>query len=160
MEVVKRQPADRKGGHLALHPDKGLIVREIAQCPPAELAMFQDIRRYCYFNTNNLWLHLPAIQQMLDEQQGFLALPLIRNEKAVDPSQPDTPRVYQLETAMGQAIALFNQSQALQVARRRFLPVKVNDDLLALRSDMYRLTMDYGITINPVRQNMQEFVNQ
>lgn len=158
MEVAKRQPADRKGGHLALHPDGSLILREIAQCPPAELALFQDIRRYGYFNTNNLWLHLPAIQQVLAEHQGFLALPLIRNEKAVDPSQPETPRVYQLETAMGQAIALFAQAQAVQVARRRFLPVKVTNDLLALWSDLYLLNTDYSISINPARQNAQDLV--
>lgn len=158
MEVAKRQPADRKGGHLALHPDGSLILREIAQCPPAELALFQDIRRYCYFNTNNLWLHLPAIQQVLAEHQGFLALPLIRNEKAVDPSQPETPRVYQLETAMGQAIALFAQAQAVQVARRRFLPVKVTNDLLALWSDLYVLNADYSINLNPARQNAQALV--
>jgi UTP--glucose-1-phosphate uridylyltransferase len=158
MEVAKRQPADRKGGHLAMHPDKGLILREIAQCPPDELTLFQDIRRYCYFNTNNLWLHLPAIQQVLAEHQGFLALPLIRNEKAVDPSQPETPRVYQLETAMGQAIALFAHAQAVQVARQRFLPVKVTNDLLALWSDLYVLNDDYSISINPARQNARALV--
>jgi len=158
MEAAKRQPADRKGGHLAVHPDQGLILREIAQCPPTEMALFQDIRRYCYFNTNNLWLHLPSIQQILDEHQGFLALPLIRNEKVVDASRPETPRVYQLETAMGQAIALFAQAQAVQVARRRFLPVKVTNDLLALWSDLYVLNADYSISINPARQNAQELV--
>jgi UTP--glucose-1-phosphate uridylyltransferase len=158
MEVAKRQPTDRKGGHLALHPAKGLILREIAQCPPEELAAFQDIRRYRYFNTNNLWLHLPTLKQLLDEHQGFLALPLIRNEKPVDPTQPETPRVYQLETAMGQAMTLFAQAQAVHVARQRFLPVKVTNDLLALWSDAYVLNEDYSISINPARHSKKDLV--
>jgi UTP--glucose-1-phosphate uridylyltransferase len=158
MEVAKRQSTDRKGGHLALNPAQGLILREIAQCPPEELDSFQDIRRYRYFNTNNLWLHLPAIKRVLDEHQGFLALPLICNEKPVDPTQPETPRVYQLETAVGQAIALFAQAQAVQVSRRRFFPVKVTNDLLALWSDAYVLNDDYSISLNPARHSAKDLV--
>jgi UTP--glucose-1-phosphate uridylyltransferase len=56
MEVADRTPADRKGGHLAQRPDGQLILRESAQCPPDEEEEFQDIRRYRYFNTNNLWM--------------------------------------------------------------------------------------------------------
>ena len=59
MEVADRTASDRKGGHLAQRPDGQLILRESAQCPPAEEAEFQDIRRYRYFNTNNLWINLP-----------------------------------------------------------------------------------------------------
>lgn len=151
MEVAKREPADRKGGHLAQNAEQGLILREVAQCPPEELASFQDIARYQYFNTNNLWVHLPTLQQLLLAQGGFLALPLIRNEKAIDPTQPETGRVYQLETAMGQAIALFPAAQAVQIPRRRFLPVKSTNDLLALWSDAYVLEADYTIGLNPAR---------
>ncbi|MBX3011664.1 MAG: UTP--glucose-1-phosphate uridylyltransferase [Caldilineaceae bacterium] len=152
MEVAKRQPADSKGGHLAVHPKQGLILRELAQCPVEELHEFQDIDRYQYFNTNNLWIHLPTLQRMLAEHQGVLKLPLIRNEKAVDPTQPDSPKVYQLETAMGHAIGLFAQAQAMEIPRSRFLPVKNTNDLLALWSDAYLLADDYTIHVNPARQ--------
>ncbi|MCX6047320.1 MAG: UTP--glucose-1-phosphate uridylyltransferase [Chloroflexi bacterium] len=155
MEVAERTPADSKGGHLACSATGGLLLREVAQCPPEELAAFQDIQRYCYFNTNNLWIHLPSLKQILDRQQGVLGLPLIRNEKPVDPTQPDSRRVYQLETAMGHAIALFPEAQAVQVTRNRFLPVKNTNDLLALWSDAYVLNDDYTITLNPVRQGKQ-----
>ena len=151
MEVARRQPADRKGGHLAQNESQGLILREVAQCPPDELAHFQDIERYQYFNTNNLWVHLPTLQQLLAEHGGFLALPLIRNEKAIDPTQPDSGNVYQLETAMGQAIALFPAAQAVEIPRRRFLPVKSTNDLLALWSDAYILAADHTIQRNPER---------
>ncbi|CAN5406039.1 UTP--glucose-1-phosphate uridylyltransferase [soil metagenome] len=155
MEVAERTPADSKGGHLACSSTGGLLLREVAQCPPEELDAFQDIQRYCYFNTNNLWIHLPTLKQILDRQQGVLGLPLIRNEKPVDPTQPDTRRVYQLETAMGHAIALFPDAQAVQVNRSRFLPVKSTNDLLALWSDVYVLNDDYTITLNPARQGEQ-----
>jgi len=151
MEVAHREAADRKGGHLAQDAEQRLILRELAQCPPEEVESFQDVTRYQYFNTNNLWVHLPTLQQLLTEQGGFLALPLIRNEKAIDPTQPTTAHVYQLETAMGQAIALFPAAQALQIPRQRFLPVKSTNDLLALWSDAYVLEADYTIRLNPAR---------
>jgi len=155
MEVAKRRAADRKGGHLAQNANQGLILREVAQCPPEELDEFQDIERYRYFNTNNLWVHLPTLQALLDERQGVLDLPLIRNEKPVDPTDPTSPKVYQLETAMGHAIALFPNAQALQIERNRFLPVKSTNDLLALWSDAYVLDDDYQIRLNPTRASNQ-----
>ena len=89
-----------------------------------------------------------------------MALPLIRNEKSVDPTQPETPRVYQLETAMGQAMSLFAQAQAVHVARRRFLPVKVTNDLLALWSDAYVLNEDYSISLIPLHfRNQPELMS-
>ena len=145
MEVTDRTLADRKGGHLARRSDGQLLLREVAQCPPDELELFQDIERYRYFNTNNLWLHLPTLKRVLTERNGILGLPLIRNEKPVDPTDPHSPRVYQLETAMGSAIAVFEGAQAMRVSRRRFVPVKKNNDLLLLRSDVYRLNEQYEL---------------
>ena len=139
MEVTDRTAADRKGGHLAQRPDGQLILRELSQCPPDEAEQFQDIRRYRYFNTNNLWVHLPTLQATLQAHDGLLDLPLIRNEKPIDPTRPTSPRVYQLETAMGSAIALFPGAQALVIPRSRFVPVKTCNDLLLLWSDVYTL---------------------
>ena len=158
MEVARRQPADRKGGHLATHPEQGLILREVAQCPAEEMAAFQNIERYQYFNTNNLWLHLPSLQRLLQYFNGVLPLPLIRNEKPVDPTQPDSPRVYQLETAMGHASGLFPNAEAVETPRQRFLPVKNTNDLLALWSDAYILNNDYTIDRNPARTIESELV--
>ncbi len=145
MEVAERTPADSKGGHLARRRDGQLILRESAQCPPDEAAAFQDISRYGHFNTNNLWIRLSALQDALRHTHGVLDLPLIRNEKPVDPTQPDSPRVYQLETAMGSAISVFAGAQALVVPRSRFAPVKKNSDLLVLWSDAYTLTDEYHL---------------
>ena len=145
MEVAHRTLSDRKGGHLAQRPDGRLCLRESAQVLPDETEQFMDVKRYQYFNTNNLLLHLPTLHRVLQAWDYVLPLPLIRNRKNVDPSRPDSPQVYQLETAMGSAINLFEGAEALCVPRSRFIPVKSNDDLARLRSSAYRLTDDYRI---------------
>ena len=151
MEVADRTPADRKGGHLATRANGQLVLRELAQCPPDEMDSFQDIDRYRYFNTNNLWVHLPTLYAVLTARSGVLGLPLIRNEKPVEPTDPTSPRVYQLETAMGSAIACFAGAQALAVPRSRFIPVKKNNDLLLLWSDVYEVNEAFHLTMHPVR---------
>jgi UTP--glucose-1-phosphate uridylyltransferase len=153
MEVADRTEMDKKGGHLAQRPDGQLILRESAQCPDADTAAFQDICKHKYFNTNNLWINLPALQKVLDEQNNMLRLPMIRNSKTVDPRDPNSPKVYQLETAMGSAIAVFEGAAALRVPRTRFAPVKKTDDLLAVRSDAYLLTDDAHVMPDPDRSH-------
>ncbi len=149
MEVADRTPADRKGGHLCLIRGSGLGLRESAQCPPSQREAFQDIERYRFFNTNNLWIHLPSIAGIGDRFGGIFPLPTIVNEKPVDPRNPDSPRVFQLETAMGSAISIFPEAMAVRVPRERFSPVKTTSDLLAVRSDAYRLTDDSRIVTAP-----------
>lgn len=147
MEVADRTEMDRKGGHLARRADGQLLLRESAQTPDADMDSFQDIARHKYFNTNNLWFHLPTLQQVMAERDYLLGLPMIRNSKTVDPRDPASPPVYQLETAMGSAIAVFAGAQAVRVPRSRFAPVKTSNELLAVRSDAFTLTEDYHIVL-------------
>ncbi|HET6551070.1 MAG TPA: UTP--glucose-1-phosphate uridylyltransferase [Solirubrobacter sp.] len=148
MEVTDRTEADRKGGHLAKRREDGrLVLRETAQTPDEDLEALQDIGRHRYVNTNNLWVDLRALDQAMRERDGVLGLPMIRNEKTVDPSDKSSPAVYQLETAMGAAIEVFEGARALRVPRTRFAPVKTTDDLLALRSDAYRLGDDARVEL-------------
>jgi UTP--glucose-1-phosphate uridylyltransferase len=147
MEVADRTAADRKGGHLARRPDGGLILREIAQVPDSDLDSFQDIGRHRFFNTNTLWLDLQALAARIDEGGGVLDLPLIVNRKTVDPGDSGSTEVIQLESAMGAAIGLFEGAQAIRVPRTRFAPVKTTSDLLALRSDAYRLTAEGQVAL-------------
>jgi len=151
MEVTDRTAADRKGGHLARLRDGRLAVRESAQCPPDETDDFQDIARHRFFNTNNLWLDLRQLDMKLRECGGVLALPVIRNEKRVDPDDAKSPLCLQLETAIGAAITLFDDAQALWVRRERFAPVKTTNDLLALWSDAYELSPDARVLPSPSR---------
>lgn len=155
MEVTRRTPADSKGGHLALHADDGrLVLRESAQCPPSDAQAFQDITRHRYFNTNNLWIRLDRLKEMLSEEGGTLPLPFIRNEKTLDPKRNDSPRVIQIETAMGAAIELFRGSVALVVPRTRFAPVKKTSDLMVLRSDATEVRQDWTLGLVPHRHEI------
>jgi UDP-N-acetylglucosamine pyrophosphorylase len=159
MEVVSRTSADRKGGHLACrNSDRRLLLRESAQCPEQDLDNFQDIERHRYFNTNNLWIRLSALRRELDRGDGLLPLPLIRNEKTVDPRDESTPKVYQLETAMGAAIECFEGAGAIQVRRNRFSPVKSTSDLLAVRSDAYELDSDFRLVLRAERNGVPPVV--
>lgn len=148
MEVADRTTMDRKGGHLARRHDGQLVLRESAQCPAEDQDAFQNIGRYKYFNTNNLWLNLPILKRVLVERNYQLGLPMIRNSKTVDPRDLDSTPVYQIETAMGSAIAVFEGAQAIRVPRSRFAPVKTTNDLLAVRSDVYQLTSDFRVVPN------------
>jgi UTP--glucose-1-phosphate uridylyltransferase len=142
-EVCARTRADLKGGHLAIRKSDGrLILRETAQTSKEDLAAFTNGDRHAYFHTNNLWFDLQALSAALAERDGVLGLPLIRNVKTVDPADPTSPEVVQLETAMGAAVEVFEGANALEVPRSRFLPVKTTNDLLLMRSDVYTLDED------------------
>jgi UTP--glucose-1-phosphate uridylyltransferase len=151
MEAADRTEADRKGGHIARSADGGLVLREIAQTPDEDVDAFQDVERHRYFNTNNLWLDLEALASVLRERGSVLGLPMIVNRKTVDPADKTSPGVYQLETAMGSAIGVFEGAQALRVPRSRLAPVKTTSDLLVLRSDAYELTGDGHVELVPER---------
>merc|ERR1711933_43950 len=159
MEVAARTDADKKGGHLATKKaDGGLTLRESAQCPPDEEKQFQDITRYTYFNTNNLWVDLKKLKEAFDKEGGSLPLPVMVNDKTVDPRRKDSTKVIQLETAMGAAISCFKGASALLIPRTRFAPVKKCDDLIALRSDAYVVTEDFRIELAPERAGIPPIV--
>ena len=150
MEVTRRTEADKKGGHLATRAADGQpILREIAQCPDADLDDFQNVDKHRYFNTNNLWIRLDSLRDFLTANDGVLPLPVIRNTKTVDPRDPSSPAVYQLETAMGAAIQCFPGARAVCVPRSRFFPVKTCSDLLLLRSDAVEISADGLMSLAP-----------
>jgi len=150
MEVAEKTPSDIKGGHLARRYNGRLVLRESAQCPEDELDAFKDIRRYRYFNTNNIWVNLERLQ-VIFEKEGAIHLPIIVNPKTLDPRDENSAPVYQIETAMGAAVALFDDASAVRVPRSRFMPVKKCNDLMAVRSDCYRLNTDFKLHQNPDR---------
>ena len=150
MEVTRRTEADKKGGHLATRKADGQpILREVAQCPANDVPEFQNIDKHRFFNTNNLWIRLDALKEYLDAHGGVMPLPVIRNVKTVDPRDASTPKVYQLETAMGAAIQCFAGARAVCVPRSRFFPVKTCSDLLLLRSDAVVINDDGRMTLAP-----------
>lgn len=148
MEVAGRTVSDRKGGHLArLRTNGRMVLREIAQCPDPDLDAFQDIGKHRFFNTNSLWIDLRAMEQVFIAN-GMMPLDLILNPKTLDPRDPKSPPVIQIETAMGSAISAFESALAVKVPRTRFAPVKTTADLLVVMSDCYTVSKDK--TVEPV----------
>jgi len=151
MECAARTDADKKGGHLAKSGTGGLLLREAAQCPDEDEKAFQDVGKYKYFNTNNLWVNLPELKKTFDKFGGLLPLPVIKNGKTVDPRDKKSTKVLQLETAMGSAIECFEGAQAILIPRTRFAPVKTTNDMLALASDAYEVTKDFRMVLKESR---------
>ena len=151
-EMCRRTPADVKGGHLAVRKSDGrIILRDTAQTPEDQMHYFTDQFRHPFFHTNNLWFDLRVLRQTLEERDGILGLPLIRNTKTVDPADPSSTPVIQLETAMGAAVEAFEGATAVEVPRSRFQPVKTTNDLLLVRSDAYELNAD-GLLVQVAEQ--------
>jgi len=159
MEVADRTSSDRKGGHLARRKsDGGLVLREIAQTPDADVDAFQNTSRHKYFNTNTLWIDLRALRDLLSGS-GVIDLPMIVNKKTVDPGDTSSTPVIQLETAMGAAIGVFEGAAALRVPRSRFVPVKTTNDLLSLRSDAYVIGDGRAVHLAAERHGVPPFVD-
>ena len=169
VEVAERTLNDRKGGHLAVRRSDGqLVLRESVMVVDDDQEHFQDIRRHQWFNTNNLWVDLDRLDQLLRERDGDLGLPIIVNRKTVDPTRPDSTPVIQIESAMGSAVEAFEGSVALRVPRSRFRPVKTTNELLLLRSDVFELderwrvvsTIDRGdptVRLDPTYKLIHDF---
>jgi UTP--glucose-1-phosphate uridylyltransferase len=119
------------------------VLRETAQTLERDQEALAELERHKFSSTTILWFDPAAMKKALDVRQGILGLPLIRNVKHVDPGDPRTPEVIQVETAMGAAIEVFEDSRLIEVGRDRFVPVKTTNDLLVLRSDVYDMKGDF-----------------
>ncbi len=140
VEVVERTANDRKGGNFVRRRADGrVMLRDTAQIAAEDVDDANDSARHPLVSTNNIWVRLDPLIDLLERHEGVLPLPVIRNEKPVDPQDSTSPRVVQLETAMGAAICLFENATTIAVSRSRFVPVKTTEDLLLLRSDCFRL---------------------
>ena len=71
------------------------------QVPKQHEEDFKSVKKFNVFNTNNLWISLPAIQRVLEE--NTLDIEIIVNPKQA----AGGVSVYQLETAVGAAIKCF-----------------------------------------------------
>ncbi|KAJ3285758.1 UTP-glucose-1-phosphate uridylyltransferase [Borealophlyctis nickersoniae] len=143
MELTDKTKADIKGGTL-IDYNGSVRLLEIAQVPPEHVDDFKSVKKFRYFNTNNLWISLKAIKRVVDNNE--LAMEIIVNNKTADNGE----KVIQLETAVGAAIKHFNGAHGVNVPRSRFLPVKSTSDLFLITSDLYKL--NHGeLTMNPKR---------
>ncbi|XP_046615650.1 UTP--glucose-1-phosphate uridylyltransferase isoform X1 [Neodiprion virginianus] len=132
MEVTNKTRADVKGGTLIQYEDK-LRLLEIAQVPKEHVDDFKSVKTFKFFNTNNLWVSLTAIERVLEEKT--LNMEIIVNNKSLS----NGLNVIQLETAVGAAMKSFDGGLGINVPRSRFLPVKKTSDLMLVMSNLYSL---------------------
>ncbi|CAD7081970.1 unnamed protein product [Hermetia illucens] len=132
MEVTDKTRADVKGGTLIQYENK-LRLLEIAQVPKEHVDDFKSVKTFKFFNTNNIWAKLDAIDRVLKDKA--LSMEIIINNKTLE----NGLRVVQLETAVGAAMKFFDGSLGINVPRSRFLPVKKTSDLLLVMSNLYSL---------------------
>jgi UTP--glucose-1-phosphate uridylyltransferase len=93
MEVADRTAADRKGGHLARRRDGRLILREVAQCPPADEECFPGHR------TPPLLQYQHAVAGPAGA--GRSVAPRRRHHAPADDPQPQDPRSARSRFACG-----------------------------------------------------------
>jgi UTP--glucose-1-phosphate uridylyltransferase len=143
MEVTDKTRSDVKGGTLIEYEGKVRLL-EIAQVPKDKIDEFKSISKFKVFNTNNLWMKMSSINDLLGKNE--ISMELIMNKKITSSGL----NVIQLETAVGAAIKNFKTAIGINVPRTRFLPVKQTSDLLVVMSNLFKL--DKGTLImNPTR---------
>ncbi|XP_065168208.1 UTP--glucose-1-phosphate uridylyltransferase-like isoform X2 [Atheta coriaria] len=135
MEVTDKTRADVKGGTLIQYENK-LRLLEIAQVPKEHIDDFKSVKTFKFFNTNNIWAKLSAIERVLNEKT--LNMEIITNDKTIK-HKGNNLNVIQLETAVGAAMKVFENAIGINVPRSRFLPVKKTSDLLLVMSNLYSM---------------------
>lgn len=70
--------SDFQGGTLIQYDGK-LRLLEIAQVPKAHVDEFKSVSKFKIFNTNNLWISLPAIKRL--QEQSVMDMEIIVNPK-------------------------------------------------------------------------------
>ena len=108
--------------------DGGLVLRETAQVPDEDQEAFEDIERHRFFNANNIWVNLRALERTLEERDGVLGLPMIVNRKTVDPTDPSSPEVRPARDGDGGRDRRCSRARRrVHVPRPRFAPVKTSE---------------------------------
>jgi UTP--glucose-1-phosphate uridylyltransferase len=133
IELIKKNDRDIKGGVLIKYNNKYKMF-ELAECPKNKIEEFQSINKFKYFNTNNIWIKVKAINELM-EKDYLKDVDLIINEKKLK----DGRDCIQLEYAIGSLVKFFDKVQPYLVDRSRFIPVKTFSDLELIRSDEYKI---------------------
>ena len=142
IELTPKTSSDIKGGTLIKYNNK-YIMFEIAQCPPDKLEEFSSIKKFKYFNTNNIWVKLSAIKDLM-KTDYMNDLDIIVNNKKLK----DGRDCIQLEYAIGSMVKFFDKVKCYVVSRDRFIPVKNNNDLELVRSNVYTLDKNTSWKLN------------
>ncbi|EEB07097.1 UTP-glucose-1-phosphate uridylyltransferase [Schizosaccharomyces japonicus yFS275] len=141
MELTEKTKADIRGGTL-IHYEGNVRLLEFGQVPSQHIEEFKSDKKFKHFNTNNIWLYLPAVKRVVSKRELNMEIIPRLDTIEVDGEQAET---LQLETAIGAAIQNFKKAHGISVPRSRFLPVKSSSDLLIIRSDLFH--EDHGLFV-------------
>jgi UTP--glucose-1-phosphate uridylyltransferase len=133
LELTPKTLNDTKGGTLIKYDNKYKMF-EVAQCHPDNLHLFTSLDVFKYFNTNNIWIKLSSIEKVV-KSDYLKHIDLIVNPKKLK----DGRDCIQLEYAIGGLVSFFDKIKCYSVPRSRFIPVKRNNDLELVKSNMYVL---------------------
>lgn len=103
MEICKKINTDIKSDTLIYYKKK-LQLLEMAKVPVNNVEEFKCIRKFKFFNTNNLWIKLKAIDRVL--RKDSMDLEITVSNKILK----NNISIIQLETAIGASIKHFNCS--------------------------------------------------
>ncbi len=112
MELTDKTKADVKGGTI-IDYEGSVRLLEIAQVPKEHTNEFKSIKKFKYFNTNNIWLNLKAVKRIVENNE--LEMEIIPNNS---PSQ-QTRRaslMFQSSNSRPQSELLFVISTMLTVS--------------------------------------------
>jgi len=135
VEVTPKTMLDVKGGTL-IDQNGQLRLLELAQVPREHIPDFESIRKFSIFNTNNMWVRMAAMKEIVDSGRIYTDLDLIVNRKPFGKGRT----VVQLEIASAASVSFFKRSVGICVPRTRFLPVKGTSDLFLLQSNLFQFT--------------------
>ena len=79
MEVTDKTAADIKGGTLIEYEGRAKLL-ELAQVPSSKVDEFKSVKKFKIFNTNNMWIALPAVKRLV-EADAFRDMDIIINPK-------------------------------------------------------------------------------
>lgn len=131
IELIRKSDRDIKGGCPIKYNGK-IKMFEIAECPPNKIKEFHSIHKFKYFNTNNIWIKVKAIHELM-KKDYLKDVDLIINHKKLK----NGCDCIQLEYALGSLVKFFDKVQFYLVDRSRFISVKSIEDLELIQSDEY-----------------------
>lgn len=144
LEVCEKTLEDVKGG-TPTRIDGQLRLLERALVSDEMLNEFEDINHFKVFNTNNLWINLKKMKEVMDK--GELNFPFLQNSKNIEGED-----CIQIETVIGDGISAFEKTKAIIIPRNRFAPTKKPQDQLSLMSDLFVLDENGFIDFNKERK--------
>lgn len=139
VEVCQRTDHDGPVGHLARRNTRGrrLVVRDRAQCADEEFVHFDNIGKYKYLNTNNLWLNLIDLKAAI--VGGYLKMPVVPRTKII----ADGRKAICLDTHVAGAMDVLSHVEVIVVPFTRFVSTNSLGHLVGLRSDAFEISTNF-----------------